>query len=158
MNNKDTPAYPSATVDDESRAAKIVRQWPEWKQKIRLTKYSPETDTMGKKDMPDIYTADDINPTTDCRLVLLEDCATIKEENERLKNSESINEGLLYQQNKRLLARVAELESLVRDIRQHDIDETTKRILDGGRKFNYSLPLNIRERIAAALKDPANEG
>lgn len=64
----------------------------------------------------------------------------------------------LREENERLKARVAELESLVRDIRQHDIDETTKRILDGGRKFNYSLPLNIRERIAAALKEPANEG
>lgn len=54
--------------------------------------------------------------------------------------------------------RVSELETLVRDIRQHDINETTKRISDGGRKFNYSLPLNIRERIASALKEPANEG
>lgn len=64
----------------------------------------------------------------------------------------------LKEENGRVQARVAELEGVLRDIKQHDIDETAKRILDGGRKFNYSLPLNIRERIAAALKEPANEG
>lgn len=55
-------------------------------------------------------------------------------------------------------ARVAELEDLVRDIKQHDINEAAKRILEDGLKLNYSLPLSIRERIASALKEPANEG
>lgn len=104
---------------------------------------------------------------------------TLKEENERLKDdlvsnmiakeehiaaledrcataeSEVVR---LDRQNNAIKARVAELKGLVRDIKQHDIDETTKRILDGGRKFNFSLPLNIRERIADAIKEPANEG
>ena len=50
-------------------------------------------------------------------------------------------------------ARIAELESLVSDIKAWDIDRASQTRINTGKALMFSLPVKIRERIQALLKE-----
>ncbi len=55
-------------------------------------------------------------------------------------------------------ARIAELESLVSDIKAWDIDMASQTRINTGKALMFSLPIKIRERIQALLnKEPTND-
>lgn len=89
--------------------------------------------------------------------------AALKEENDRLKNSESINEALLKQQNERLKAREAELEAALKGSSAAlvalaccgVIDEKSRVTFDSGEKKTIG---EILDAANLALEEPANEG